>query len=109
MHVYILDELRIAAAPEPAQLPGVEHPGRAYGNFAVDGMRATSNTFTDGPNGGYEGDPYLNLNKSGATNLSLGQDDVRHREETNRYDASFGGLGAAQVTRFAVGTNQVAR
>ncbi len=72
-----------------------------YGNFAVDGMPATSNTFT--MNGGYEGDPYLNLNNSGATNLLLGQNDVETvTVTTNSYDASFGGLGGAQV-------NQVSR
>jgi len=37
-----------------------------YGNFSVNGLPGTSNTFTI--NGAYEGDPYLNLNNSGATN-----------------------------------------
>ena len=45
-----------------------------YGNFSVNGLPGTSNTFT--VNGGYEGDPYLNLNNSGATNLLLGNNDV---------------------------------
>jgi len=72
-----------------------------YGNFAVDGLPATSNTFT--MNGGYQGDPYLNLNNSGATNLLLGSNDVDTvTVTTNSYDASFGGLGGAQV-------NQVSR
>ena len=72
-----------------------------YGNFAMDGLPATSNTFT--MNGGYEGDPYLNLNNSGATNLLLGQNDVDTVTiTTNSYDAAFGGLGGAQV-------NQVSR
>ena len=77
-----------------------------YGNFAVDGMPATSNTFT--MNGGYEGDPYLNLNNSGATNLLLGQNDVDTvTVTTNGYDASFGGLGGAQVNQVSrSGTNQ---
>jgi hypothetical protein len=48
--------------------PGVvmnTHGG--YGNFSAFGLPATSNTFT--VNGGYENDPFLNLNNSGATNL----------------------------------------
>jgi hypothetical protein len=72
-----------------------------YGNFATNGLPGTSNTFT--MNGGYEGDPYLNLNNSGATNLLLGSNDVETvTVTTNSYDAAFGGLGGAQV-------NQVSR
>ena len=67
-----------------------------YGNFSTDGLPGTSNTFT--VNGGYEGDPYLNLNNSGATNLLLGSNDIDAvTVTTNSYDASFGGLGGAQV------------
>ena len=77
-----------------------------YGNFAVDGLPATSNTFT--MNGGYEGDPYLNVNNSGATNLLLGQNDVDTvTVTTNSYDAAFGGLGGAQVNQVSrSGSNQ---
>jgi hypothetical protein len=67
-----------------------------YGNFEVNGLPGTSNTFTI--NGGYEGDPYLNLNNSGATNLLLGNNDVETvTVTTNAYDSAFGGLGGAQV------------
>ena len=45
-----------------------------YGNFSAFGLPATSNTFT--VNGGYENDPFLNVNNSGATNLLLGNNDV---------------------------------
>ncbi|MGC1421215.1 MAG: carboxypeptidase regulatory-like domain-containing protein [Terracidiphilus sp.] len=77
-----------------------------YGNFAIDGLPATSNTFT--MNGGYQGDPYLNLNNSGATNLLLGQNDVDTvTVTTNGYDAAFGGLGGAQVNQVSrSGSNQ---
>ncbi len=77
-----------------------------YGNFAMDGLPATSNTFT--MNGGYQGDPYLNLNNSGATNLLLGQNDVDTvTVTTNSYDAAFGGLGGAQVNQVSrSGANQ---
>jgi Carboxypeptidase regulatory-like domain len=71
-----------------------------YGNFSTNGLPATSNTFTI--NGGYEGDPYLNLNNSGATNLLLGNNDVETvTVTTNAYDASFGGLGGAQVNEIS--------
>ena len=71
-----------------------------YGNFSVFGLPATSNTFT--VNGGYEGDPYLNLNNSGATNLLLGNNDVDNvTVTTNAYDAAFGGLGGAQVNEIS--------
>jgi hypothetical protein len=71
-----------------------------YGNFSVFGLPATSNTFT--LNGGYEGDPYLNVNNSGATNLLLGNNDVDNvTVTTNAYDAAFGGLGGAQVNEIS--------
>jgi hypothetical protein len=71
-----------------------------YGNFSTDGLPGTSNTFT--VNGGYEGDPYLNLNNSGATNLLLGSNDVESvTVTTNSYDAAFGGLGGAQVNEIS--------
>ncbi len=70
-----------------------------YGNFSVFGLPATSNTFT--VNGGYENDPFLNLNNSGATNLLLGNNDIADVTVTsNAYDAAFGGLGGAQITKF---------
>lgn len=71
-----------------------------YGNFSIDGLPGTSNTFTI--NGGYEGDPYLNVANSGATNLTLGNNDVDNVTVTaNSYDAAFGGLGGAQVNEIS--------
>jgi hypothetical protein len=71
-----------------------------YGNFSVFGLPATSNTFT--VNGGYENDPYLNVNNSGATNLLLGNNDISQVSvTTNAYDVSFGGLGGAQVNQIS--------
>ena len=71
-----------------------------YGNFSVNGLPGTSNTYT--VNGGYEGDPYLNLNNSGATNLLLGNNDVDNVTViSNSYDAAFGGLGGAQVNEIS--------
>ena len=71
-----------------------------YGNFSVFGLPGTSNTFT--VNGGYENDPYLNVNNSGATNLLLGNNDISEVSViTNAYDVSFGGLGGAQVNEIS--------
>jgi hypothetical protein len=68
-----------------------------YGNFSSFGLPATANTFT--VNGGYYNDPFLNVNNSGATNLTLGNNDVSTVTVTsNAYNASFGGLGGAQVS-----------
>ncbi len=80
-----------------------------YGNFSVFGLPATSNTFT--LDGGYEGDPYLNVNNSGATNLLLGNNDVDTvTVTTNAYDAAFGGLGGAQVNEISrCGRQQLSR
>ncbi|MGA8089268.1 MAG: carboxypeptidase-like regulatory domain-containing protein [Terracidiphilus sp.] len=96
-------DLTFAAQTTPGAIMNTQG---GYGNFAVDGLPATSNTFT--MNGGYEGDPYLNLNNSGATNLLLGQNDVDTvTVTTNGYDAAFGGLGGAQVNQVSrSGSNQ---
>ncbi len=87
--------------------PGtVMNTGSGYGNFSAFGLPATSNTFT--VNGGYENDPYLNLNNSGATNLLLGNNDVSDVTViSNPYNASFGGLGGAQINEITrSGTNK---
>ncbi len=53
--------------------PGVTmNTGQGYGNFSSYGLPSTSNLFT--VNGENDMDPYLNLNNSGATNLTLGQE-----------------------------------
>jgi hypothetical protein len=71
-----------------------------YGNFSSFGLPGTSNTFT--VNGGYYDDPFLNVNNSGATNLTLGNNDVASVTVTsNAYNASFGGLGGAQVSEIS--------
>src|SRR5271156_65213 len=71
-----------------------------YGNFSAFGLPATSNTFT--VNGGYENDPFLNVNNSGASNLLLGNNDVSDVSViSNAYTASFGGLGGAQINEIS--------
>ena len=81
--------------------PGsVMNTGSGYGNFSSFGLPATSNTFTI--NGGYLNDPFLNVNNSGATNLLLGNNDVSDvTVVSNAYNASFGGLGGAQINEIS--------
>ena len=113
-----VDDAQLSTSFDLAQLQNLPNPGGdltfvaqttpgavmntqgGYGNFSTDGLPGTSNSFT--MNGGYQGDPYLNLNNSGATNLMLGQNDVESvTVTTNSFDAAFGGLGGAQVNQIS--------
>ena len=68
-----------------------------YGNFTVNGMPATSNLFT--VNGENDMDPYFNINNSGASNLTLGQNEIGEATViTNPYGGQYGQLAGAQVT-----------
>jgi hypothetical protein len=109
------DQRQVQSLPNPGNdltfvaqtAPGtVMNTGSGYGNFSAFGLPATSNTFT--VNGGYENDPYLNLNNSGASNLLLGNNDVSDVTViSNPYNASFGGLGGAQINETTrSGTNK---
>lgn len=77
-----------------------------YGNFTVNGMPATSNLFTI--NGENDMDPYFNINNSGATNLTLGQNEIAEATViTNPYGGQYGQLAGAQVTYVTkAGSNQ---
>ncbi|MFP5204852.1 MAG: carboxypeptidase regulatory-like domain-containing protein [Acidobacteriota bacterium] len=77
-----------------------------YGNFSSFGLPGTANTFT--VNGGYDNDPFMNISNSGASNLLLGANDIgTETVTTNAYNASFGGLGGAQVSQMSKsGSNQ---
>jgi hypothetical protein len=67
-----------------------------YGNFSTYGLPGTSNLFTY--NGMNENDPFLNLNNSGATNLLLGNNDVREATVVNNgYSGQYGQLAGANV------------
>ena len=60
-----------------------------YGNFTVNGLPATSNLFT--VNGENDMDPYFNINNSGATNLTLGQNELEEATViSNPYTAQYG-------------------
>jgi Carboxypeptidase regulatory-like domain len=68
-----------------------------YGNFTVNGMPATSNLFT--VNGENDMDPYFNINNSGASNLTLGQNEIAEATViSNPYGGQYGQLAGAQVT-----------
>jgi hypothetical protein len=68
-----------------------------YGNFTMNGMPATSNLFT--VNGENDMAPYFNINNSGATNLTLGSNEVQEATViSNPYSGEHGQLSGAQVT-----------
>ncbi len=77
--------------------PGaVMNSSGGYGNFSVYGLPATSNLFT--VNGENDMDPYLNLNNSGATNLTLGRNDLQEATViSNAYSGQYGQQAGAQV------------
>jgi hypothetical protein len=87
--------------------PGVTmNTGQGYGNFSAYGLPATSNLFT--VNGENDMDPYLNLNNSGATNLTLGRNEVQEATViSNAYSGQYGQQAGAQVNYVTKsGTNQ---
>ena len=78
--------------------PGVTmNTGQGYGNFSSYGLPSTSNLFTI--NGENDMDPYLNLNNSGATNLTLGKNDIQEATVVNNaYSGQYGQQAGAQVS-----------
>src|SRR5580704_17548945 len=66
------------------------------GNYEFFGLPSNSNVFTyDGAN---DNDPYFNINNSGATNLTLGLNDVQETSVvTNGYSGQYGGLAGANI------------
>ena len=88
------NDLTFVAQTAPGSIMNTQS---GYGNFSSFGLPGTANTYT--VNGGYYNDPFLNVNNSGATNLTLGANDISAVTVTsNAYNASFGGLGGAQVS-----------
>jgi hypothetical protein len=77
-----------------------------YGNFTINGLPGTSNLYT--VNGENDMDPYFNINNSGATNLTLGQNEVQEATViANPYSGQYGQLAGAQVTMVTKsGSNQ---
>jgi len=70
--------------------------GAGYGNFSSFGLPSTSNLFTT--NGNDNMDPFLNLNNSGASNLTLGANELQEISVVeNGYTAQYGRQAGAQV------------
>ena len=68
-----------------------------YGNFTMNGLPATSNMFT--VNGENDMDPYFNINNSGASNLTIGSNEIQEATVmANPYSGEYGQLSGAQVT-----------
>jgi hypothetical protein len=76
-------------------VPGVL-VGKGGGNFIVNGIPGASTLFT--LNGADDMDPYLNINNSGASNNTLGQNEVAEASVVlNAYSADYGRMAGAQV------------
>jgi hypothetical protein len=77
-----------------------------YGNFQMNGLPATSNLFT--VNGENDMDPYFNINNSGASNLTIGQNELQEATVIgNAYGGQYGQLSGAQISYVTMsGTNQ---
>ena len=77
-----------------------------YGNFNLNGLPGTSNLFT--VNGENDMDPYFNINNSGASNLTIGQNELQEATViANPYSGQYGQLAGAQVSYTTKsGTNQ---
>ena len=77
-----------------------------YGNFSLNGLPGTSNLFT--VNGENDMDPYFNINNSGASNLTIGQNELQEATVVaNPYSGQYGQLAGAQVSYVTKsGTNQ---
>lgn len=77
--------------------PGVSmSTGGGYGSFSAFGLPAVSNLFTI--NGNDNMDPYLNLNNSGASNLTLGSNELQEAAVViNGYTGQYGRQAGAQV------------
>ena len=76
------------------------------GNFSANGMPGTSNLFTI--NGMSYNDPFLDVNNSGASNLSLGSNDIAEASIINNaYSGQYGQYAGSQVTYITKsGTNE---
>jgi hypothetical protein len=68
-----------------------------YGNFSAAGMPTISNLFTmDGVN---YNDPFFGINNTGASNLSLGSNDIAEANViTNGYSGQYGQYAGSQIT-----------
>ncbi len=90
------NDLTFVAQTAPGSVMNTGTAAGGYGNFSSFGISGLSNMFT--LDGGYENDPFLNLNNTGASNLTLGNNEVDTVTIVSpAYSSQFGGLGGAQV------------
>ncbi len=77
--------------------PGVTiSTGGGYGSFSANGLPGVANLFTI--NGNDNMDPYLNLNNSGASNLTLGSNELSEAVVVlNGYTGQYGRQAGANV------------
>lgn len=77
--------------------PGVVmNAGGSYGNFSSDGLPGISNLFV--LNGFDNQDPFLNLNNSGSSNLTLGQGELAEATVVqNGYNSQYGRAAGAII------------
>jgi Carboxypeptidase regulatory-like domain len=78
--------------------PGVVmNAGGSYGNFSSDGLPGISNLFV--LNGFDNQDPFLNLNNSGSSNLTLGQGELAEATVVqNGYNSQYGRAAGAVIS-----------
>ena len=78
-------------------VPGVVvNAGGSYGNFSSDGLPGISNLFV--LNGFDNQDPFLNLNNSGSSNLTLGQGELAEATVVqNGYESQYGRAAGAII------------
>ncbi|WP_419805179.1 carboxypeptidase regulatory-like domain-containing protein [Terriglobus sp.] len=101
------NDLTFVAQTAPGSIMNTGTAAGGYGNFSSFGISGLSNLFT--LDGGYENDPFLNLNNTGASNLTLGNNEVETVTVVSpAYSSQFGGLGGAQVNEITTsGGNRV--
>ena len=77
--------------------PGVVvNAGGSYGNFSAEGLPGISNLFV--LNGFDNQDPFLNLNNSGSSNLTLGQGELQEATVVmNGYNSQYGRAAGAII------------
>ena len=89
-------------------LPGVVvNAGGSYGNFSSDGLPGISNLVII--NGADDNDPFLNLNNSGSSNLTIGQEEIAQAAVIqNGYSVEYGRqAGAIETYTTKSGENRV--
>lgn len=89
-------------------VPGVlVNPGSGYGNFTSNGLPGLSNLVI--LNGADDNDPFLHVNNTGSSNMTIGQDEIAQASIVqNGYSVQYGRqAGAIETYATKSGTNRV--